>query len=109
MLEKNIFHRYFLIELCTHITVIRCFCTRLNLEYFMHLTLYHTIHTFNDLEKEFKSFENMGKGENGGNQHFPIFPQCFLPFPKQVSIFQSHLFCHLQMLSILASINFVVW
>ena len=27
-----------------------------------------------------KSFENIvGKGENAGNQHFLLFPQCFLP------------------------------
>ena len=33
-----------------------------------HLTLYHTISTFNDPEKK-KSFENIvGKGENAGNQ-----------------------------------------
>ena len=31
-----------------------------------------------------KPFENMmGKGENAGNQHFFLFPQCFLPFPKE--------------------------
>ena len=24
-----------------------------------------------------KSFENIGKGENAGNQHFLHFPQCF--------------------------------
>ena len=29
----------------------------------------------------------MGKGENAGNQHFLLFPQCFLPFPKEISIF----------------------
>ena len=29
----------------------------------------------------------VGKGENAGNQHFLLFPQCFLPFPKQISIF----------------------
>ena len=23
----------------------------------------------------------VGKGENAGNQHFLLFPQCFLPFP----------------------------
>ena len=35
-----------------------------------------------------ESFENiMGKGENAGNQHFLLFPQCFLPFPKQISTF----------------------
>ena len=30
---------------------------------------------------------NVGKGENAGNQHFLLFPQCFLPFPKQISFF----------------------
>ena len=31
------------------------------------------------LEK--KHFENiMRKWENAGNQHFPVFPQCFVPF-----------------------------
>ena len=30
-----------------------------------------------------KPFENIvGKGENAGNQHFLLFPQCFLPFPQ---------------------------
>ena len=29
----------------------------------------------------------MGKGENAGNQHFLLFPQCFLPFSKQIEIF----------------------
>ena len=33
-----------------------------------------------------RPFENsVGKGENAGNQHFLLFPQCFLPFPKQIS------------------------
>ena len=54
-----------------------------------------------------KSFENtVGKGENAGNQHFLLFPQCFQPFPKQISIFQSHLFCRLQMISIWTSLKF---
>ena len=39
---------------------------------FCALTHYHTIPTFNDLERE------------AGNQHFLLFPQCFLPFPKQI-------------------------
>ena len=44
-------------------------------------------------------FENtVSKGENAGNQHFLLFPQCFQPFPKQISIFESLLICHLQML-----------
>ena len=35
-----------------------------------------------------KAFENIvGKAENAGNQHFLLFPQCFLPFPKQVLFF----------------------
>ena len=33
-----------------------------------------------------------GKGENAGNQHFLLFPQCFLTFPNQISIFNWLLF-----------------
>ena len=45
-------------------------------------------------------FENtVGKGENAGNQHF-LFPQCFLPYQRQKSSFELHLFCPMQMLSI---------
>ena len=34
-------------------------------------------------------FENIvEKEENAGNWHFLLFPQCFLPFPKQIPIFQ---------------------
>ena len=48
-----------------------------------------------------KPFQNtVEKGENADNQHFLLFPQCFLPSPKQVSIFHSHLFCRLQTLLI---------
>ena len=37
-----------------------------------------------------KTFENIvGKRENAGNQHFLFFPQCFLPFHKQTSIFET--------------------
>ena len=33
-----------------------------------------------------KPFRNIvGKGENAGYQHFLLFQQCFLPFPKQNS------------------------
>ena len=33
---------------------------------------------------QMKAFENIvGKEENAGNQHFLLFPQCFLPFTKQ--------------------------
>ena len=47
-----------------------------------------------------KPFENIvGKGENAGYQHFLLFPQCFLSFPKQSLILKSHLFCCLLSLS----------
>ena len=49
------------------------------------LTLYYTIPTLMMLKK--KPFENIvGKRENAGNHHFLLFPQCFLPFLKQVFI-----------------------
>ena len=39
---------------------------------------------------KWKHFENIwDKGENAGNQHFLLFPPSFLPFPKQISYFQS--------------------
>ena len=53
-----------------------------------------------------KPFENIvRKGENAGNQHFLLFPQCFLLFLTQITIFQSHLFCRLQVLSIRTSVK----
>ena len=37
-----------------------------------------------------KPFENsVGKGENAGNQHFLLFPHCFLPFFNQIIIFSA--------------------
>ena len=68
----------------------------------LYLILYHTIPTFNDPErKKFEKNQNIvGKEENAGNQHFLYFPQCFLLFPKKSSVFESHLFCRLQGLSI---------
>ena len=57
------------------------------------------------LKKE--PFENIaGKGENAGDQHFLLFPQYFLPFPKQTSIFLLHIFYCLKMLSISTSLKF---
>ena len=50
------------------------------------LTLYHKIITLPALYRS--SFENtVGKGENADDQHFLLFPQYFLSFPK-LSIFQ---------------------
>ena len=40
-----------------------------------------------------RPFENIvRKGENAGNQHFLLFPQCFLPFLNQGIIFHSNAF-----------------
>ena len=63
------------------------------------LTLYHTIPTFNDPEK--KAFWNhCMKRRKCLVPAFSSFPRMFSTFPKQISFFQSHLFCCLQMLSI---------
>ena len=54
-----------------------------------------------------RPFENIvEKGENTDNQHFLLLVQCFLPFAKQILIFQSHLFCCLSVLSILTGLEF---
>ena len=46
-----------------------------------------------------KAFENiLEKGENAGKPAFSPFPKIFLPIQKQISIFESHLFYHLQQL-----------
>ena len=59
------------------------------------LTVYPKSQLLTTIRKE--SFENLlGKGENAGNQHFLLFPKGFPPFPRQISIYKSHLFCHLQ-------------
>ena len=45
--------------------------------------LHHTNLTFTN------PFENIvGKRENTGNQHFLLFPQCFLPYQRQNSQFR---------------------
>ena len=50
------------------------------------LTLYTQPRLLTTLKR--KIFENIvGKGENAGNQHFLLYPQCFLFFPKRISIF----------------------
>ena len=40
------------------------------------------------------------------SKNFLLFPQCFQPFPMLFSVFESHLFCCLQMLSIWTSQKF---
>ena len=45
-----------------------------------------------------KLFENIvGKEENAGNQHFLLFPQCFLSYARQKSLCKQQLDCLLQM------------
>ena len=47
-----------------------------------------------------RPFENIvGKGKNAGYQHYLLFPQCFLPYLREKSLLQQHLFYRLQMLS----------
>ena len=53
-----------------------------------------------------KAFENIVEtGENAGNHHFLLFQQCYLPFQEQISSFESHLLCRLQMLLIWTSLK----
>ena len=45
-----------------------------------------------------KTFKNIvGKEENAGNQHFLLFPQCFLPYLRHTLSFKQHKICRLQM------------
>ena len=86
-----------------------------------------------DFSRQQKDFENIvGKGENAGiqhfllfpqsflpykrekslcqqhlfHQHFFLFPQCFVPYKREKSLCQQHLFRRLQMLSVWSSIKF---
>ena len=66
----------------------------------VYLTIYYTIQTFNDPNKEIKLFKTWwNKGEYAGNQHFLLSPPCFLPHQRQKSSFVLHLFCHLRIFS----------
>ena len=64
------------------------------------LSAYHIVPTVNDPKEEGFEKTLWGKRENAGNQHFIFFPLCYLRFPRQISIYESHLFCRLQILSI---------
>ena len=49
---------------------------------------YHTV--LSEMTFREKPFENIvGKGENAGNQHFLLFPKCFLPYENQIIIIQA--------------------
>ena len=67
-----------------------------------YLTLYHQSRLLTTLHK--KTFENnVGIGENADNQHFFLFPQCFLPVPKQISV--AHILSSVNVLSLGQSKN----
>ena len=68
------------------------------------LSFFHTILTLNTLEKR-GLFKTAGQGENAGDRHFLLFPQCFLPIPKRIYVFKLHLLCLLQMHSILTGLK----
>ena len=56
------------------------------------LILYHKSRPLTTQAK--KPFENIvRKGENAGNQHFLLFPQCFQPIPKRIPVFKLRLIC----------------
>ena len=69
------------------------------------LTLYRTILTFNNPEREGNS-KHCGERRNAGHQRILLFSQCFLPYQREKLSFQQHLFCRLQMLSIWTSLKF---
>ena len=48
----------------------------------------------------------MGKEENAGNQHFLLFPQCFLSYQEQILPLGSPLICRLQTLSVWTDLIF---
>ena len=50
-------------------------------------TIYPTFPSFNNPKKT--AF--VEKVENAGNDHFLCFQQCFIPFPKQIQLFEPHI------------------
>ena len=48
----------------------------------------------------------MGKEEIASNQHFLFFPQCFIPFRRNITPFEPQWNFHFQMLSILTRLKF---
>ena len=69
---------------------------------------YLTTLSFKDPRKN-RPFENVvGKEENAGNQHFLLFPQCFLFYGRQKFSSELNLCCRLLMPSICYVQNSVV-
>ena len=61
------------------------------------VTLYHTILTLNDPEKEHPRKTLWKKVTMLVTSIFPFSPQCFLAIPNHISIFESNLWCCLLM------------
>ena len=51
-------------------------------------------------------WKHLGKGENVGNQHFLLFPLCFLPFQRKIEPIKPFWNCRLQMFSIWIRLKF---
>ena len=65
---------------------------------FVFLGVENTDHSLRPKRKD--PFQNIvEQGENAGNQHFLLFPQCFLPQERQLKCFQVQKDYRLQMLS----------
>ena len=98
MLRATPFRTVFSKDLyCRHVKTRACLGKGLN--------LYHTIPTFNHPQQRRLLKTLCEKRENAGNQHLLLFPQSFPPFPKQISSFQPHLICCLQMLPFWTSLQ----
>ena len=69
------------------------------------LTLYHTIPTFNDPAKT-ACRKHCGKRRKCWIPAFSPFPAMFSTHPQKNFCFESHLFCHMQMLLIWTSLKF---
>ena len=63
---------------------------------------------FNDPGKEEFS-QHYGKGENADNQHFLLFPQCFLFCQRKIAPFEPPFNFRLQMVSIWTSLKYCRW
>ena len=73
------------------------------------LKLYTTLSRLITTLKE-KALENtVGKVENAGNQHFLLFPQCFLLYHSEKLSFQQWLFVVCKCFQFGRVQNFVVW
>ena len=65
------------------------------------MSLFTTQYLLKDPEREVVR-THCGKGENAGNQHFLLFPQCFQTYQRQKSSLDLLVLSHLQMLSVLS-------